>query len=296
MIDEAQDLVLGEIHANRDYFTQEGVLEFSLKNEEIDYTKRDFLYRGGTWRGRRADSLLGSRPTARVLAIGHSAYVTGLKEVLAIKALTKYERIYAIHFGGFNDETAAMGARLLPLGLTNPTQESDLHVVYGDSSILPHAYKSTTRPSRPMDLTRIYSNFTVSTSKKSRKSLFNSLPDIPHILHGIIDRTLAGRARYLSEIRESGLVLCPGGKGPDSHRLYETLYKGALPVVLKNSYQFQLCRHFGFPAVGLDKWRQVADIGLIKELASEERFSDAGLTALMMSSWVGQEGLLLRRD
>jgi len=67
-------------------------------------------------------------------------------------------------------------------------------------------------------------------------------------------------------------------------------------VVLKNSYQFQLCRHFGFPAVGLDKWRQVADIGLIRELASEERFSDAGLTALMMSSWVGQEGLLLRRD
>gem|GEM_PF-6666234 len=31
MIDEAQDLVLGEIHAKKDYFTQEGVLEFFPK-------------------------------------------------------------------------------------------------------------------------------------------------------------------------------------------------------------------------------------------------------------------------
>jgi len=237
---------------------------------------------------------LGSRPSARVLAIGHSAYVTGRKEVLAIKALTQYERIYAAHFTGFNEKSEAMGARLLPLGLPNPTQESDLHVVYGDNSTLQDSCLSTSRPSRPSDLSQIYSNFTVSTSKKSTNSLFKSLSKIPHIRHGIIDHTLAGRARYLSEIRDSGLVLCPGGNGQDSHRLYETLYMGALPVVLSNSYQFNLCRHFGFPAVGLDDWRQVADLELVRDLASRERFSDGGLTALMMSSWVGTEGLLLR--
>lgn len=292
MLDIHQDKQIEQIHLDGDYFHQEGVFTSSLQDEEMDYRKRDYLFRRGEWRGLRFPPLIGSKSAALVLVVGHSSIETRWNHILAVRQLSNYKRIYASNLSGCSRVSNYLGARMLPLGLSNPTRESQNHIIYGDTSILSQAFFSTSPPRRTKDLTQIYSNFLPTTSKRHRQELYRYLPEVAHVRQGLIDPTLEGRKRYLSEIRETGLVVCPAGRGPDTHRLYETLYMGAIPVVLKNSYQFKLCRNLGFPAVGLDNWKQISDLELVRRMAADERFSERGLRALRLSSWVGPKGFL----
>lgn len=43
-----------------------------------------------------------------------------------------------------------------------------------------------------------------------------------------------GKARYLKELLTHRFVLCPPGNGEDTHRMWEALYCGAIPVVRKS--------------------------------------------------------------
>jgi len=298
VIDETQDLLLAQIHADKDYFCQEGLFSFSLQNEAVDYRKRDYLFSGGDWRGIEFPAIKKNQTLGSVLVIGHSDKETTVRDVVKIRALTSYRRIYSSNFSGFGRIPFGLEGRLLPLGLSNPTAESQLHIVYGDASILSAAFHSRSRPLVMANLEYIYANFSVSTAKAHRQTLHNSLRKIPHIHHGTIDPSIAGRLKYLSEIRETGLVVCPRGNGLDTHRLYETLYMGAIPILLRKSYQFRICRTFGFPVVGLEDWGQLAEFDLVKQLASQECFSGNGLAALRLSSWTGDEGplSLVRKD
>ena len=50
-------------------------------------------------------------------------------------------------------------------------------------------------------------------------------------------------------------VLCPRGNGRDTHRLWETLYMGGVPVVLKDHETEQLTK--GLPVVHLRRWADI---------------------------------------
>jgi hypothetical protein len=39
---------------------------------------------------------------------------------------------------------------------------------------------------------------------------------------------------YETLIRENDFIFCPEGNGPDTHRVWETLYEGKIPIVKKN--------------------------------------------------------------
>jgi hypothetical protein len=44
------------------------------------------------------------------------------------------------------------------------------------------------------------------------------------------------RRAYLSEIRDSSFVLCPRGLAPYSHRIYETMQLGRVPVIISDEW------------------------------------------------------------
>lgn len=50
-------------------------------------------------------------------------------------------------------------------------------------------------------------------------------------------------------------VLCPRGAGEDTHRLWETLYLGSIPVVLKSSLSSM---YEGLPVIQLDSWGELS--------------------------------------
>ena len=48
-------------------------------------------------------------------------------------------------------------------------------------------------------------------------------------------------------------ILCPRGNGMDTHRFWEALYRGSIPVVLKSSWSDSI-EALGIPLVAVDNW------------------------------------------
>lgn len=70
--------------------------------------------------------------------------------------------------------------------------------------------------------------------------------------------------RFLEEVRNSEFVACPEGNGMDTHRFWQTLLMGSIPVVEYNPTLFPLWEHL--PVLVVDNWSQV-----IRELLESKR-------------------------
>jgi hypothetical protein len=210
-----------------------------------------------------------------------------------IRAISPYQKVFATNFVGYSSVSRWLGGSLLPLGLSNPTRESKLHAVYGDQQAMAPAFGSAMVSRRNLEEDGlVYANFSANTAPRQRMALLEYLRTLPNVRVGESKPTPAGRRRFLEEIRESGLVICPQGNGLDTHRLYETLYMGAIPIVLRSSYQYRICRMFGWPVVGLREWRDVACHSSLLESAKKETFTESGLDALRLSYWCGPQSPL----
>lgn len=78
----------------------------------------------------------------------------------------------------------------------------------------------------------IYSNFSTCTNQRLRQDCLDAFKDDPRVLR----KEPQGRTReeYFNDLFRSKFVLCPEGTGIDTHRVYESIYCGAIPVVLRN--------------------------------------------------------------
>ncbi len=63
---------------------------------------------------------------------------------------------------------------------------------------------------------------------------------------------MADQLRYLQRIQKSYFVFCPEGAGIDTHRTFEALYLGAIPIVTRSRVTEELSKYF--PLAILDKW------------------------------------------
>jgi hypothetical protein len=77
----------------------------------------------------------------------------------------------------------------------------------------------------------IYANFTSTTNIKKRRDCIEAFDGNPRVTW----KTNLSIDEYYSDLCRSKYVLCPEGTGIDTHRVYEALFCGATPVVLRNS-------------------------------------------------------------
>lgn len=77
----------------------------------------------------------------------------------------------------------------------------------------------------------IYVNFTRGTNQQKRVECLDAIEG----REGVVYRTGLTVPEYYSDLCRSKFVLCPEGTGIDTHRVYESLFCGATPVVLRNS-------------------------------------------------------------
>ncbi len=64
---------------------------------------------------------------------------------------------------------------------------------------------------------------------------------------------------FRQELLQSAFVLCPPGNyNPDSYRIYEALFAGAIPIIPRH-HQFDPLG-IGHPIPMVDSWHQVADV------------------------------------
>ena len=77
----------------------------------------------------------------------------------------------------------------------------------------------------------LYVNFQKNTNDAARSKITEIFQDLEWVK---IDQPNLKLDEYLKEIKNSYFVLCPFGNGIDTHRMWETLYAGSIPIVEKH--------------------------------------------------------------
>lgn len=110
----------------------------------------------------------------------------------------------------------------IPIGLENtvwnPNKEQFIRNVTVSSLIPWHKRKYL-----------LYINFDPNTNRKAREYLLSSYGT--KIKNLLITKRKVSFETYLNQIGDSKYVLCPRGNGLDTHRFYETILMGSVPVV-----------------------------------------------------------------
>jgi hypothetical protein len=274
---------LRQVLIEEDLITSDGYLAHTISCPECTYLKSDFTYRRGIWRGEEQNSLLRSkRGVATNLIVGHSdqtfskrssflAYAKGFKYVSGINVLP-IEKL----------------AKSIPLGLTNPTNESAAHLIFGNHSHLEEAI-SIAQPKRFK--ASYYANFSLRTNFEERDKVKKILEkiDSPFTEPLISD---IGRIEYLKSLRQYDLVICPAGNGVDTHRIWETLYMGGTPAVLANPIINPLVADL--PVLVLQDWSELFDSKRIERMWNELDVKNYNFNKLRLSYWINEMCILRR--
>lgn len=214
----------------------------SLNSNKISYYKTDILIngsRGLIWRGRYNCM----RPS-KIWITGHSDY--SIDPFIFDKYKHNCEFWFTINKNIVNDKIIS-----LPLGITNLTRESPYHPIFGNIDIMVEVFKS---PKIIKNL--VYMNFNINTYVNERGSCYNLFSNKSWVTNDDNVTTLEGRYKFLKGIRNHKFVLCPRGNGIDTHRLWETLYMGSIPIVKK---------HIGvndfndLPILFIDQWEDLTE-------------------------------------
>ena len=203
------------------------------------YHKTDFLV-----------SCEGPERTNEVMVSGHSDYGVTQDMVDHFKPRAWF---------AVNKMCADERVQSLPLGITNNTRESALHPIYGNVDSMVQVMQEDV----PRAQALLYLNFSIGTYPEERAYVWDLLSDKAWAALGTHEPTLEGRTRYLRDLKAHAFVACPRGNGVDTHRLWETLYMGSIPVVRREAgyKDFEGI----FPICFVDEWDQVTEDYLIEQ-------------------------------
>jgi hypothetical protein len=85
-------------------------------------------------------------------------------------------------------------------------------------------------------------------------------------------------------------IACPRGNGIDTHRFWETLYRGSLPVVIDDAWASNM-HSLGVPMIRTTSWAP-SDVSLALQNSSIEDFNPKFIPAIWPSFWAKR----IRRD
>lgn len=105
----------------------------------------------------------------------------------------------------------------LPLGIAADFSEKNIH--YED--LFPQINEKNR-------IKKIYCNFNVNTNFNERSKL---LEEISKNDLFYIEENEGNIKNYIQKLKKFDFVLCPPGNGPDTHRLWETLYSNSIPII-----------------------------------------------------------------
>lgn len=166
------------------------------------------------------------------------------------------------------------GVRILPIGLEN--------LRLGRNG-LPHLFRpSEANPKTeeiligPFGMTHL--------ERKFPPGLQESSPGLWRVLDGqLTPNAYARRARnYL-------YVAAPRGNGMDTHRFWETLYRGSYPIVRRSEWSKAL-RDLGFPLIEISEWNEDELSSISSRTNFHTKFEPKSLDQLWMPYWQKQIG------
>ena len=117
-------------------------------------------------------------------------------------------------------------------------------------------------------------------------SLVDSYSELYKVTLQTPDFTENGRVKYLANLRSHGLVLCPEGNGVDTHRFWETIYMGGLPVVTANKGMTFFYNNL--PVLQLDTWEQLLDRTFVEKKWLEISKRSYNFDMLSTEYWISK--------
>jgi hypothetical protein len=243
-----------------DIITTDGYLEFCQENN-ICYIKTDYFYTGKfNWRGEEHPTNINN-----VCVMGHSDYP------VTDEIASKFEKVFCT-----NRLTNSPNIYGLPLGLTNDCDDSPLHNIYGNKDIVLEVMNQ-----KVDKYNLLYMNFNISNYPIERQYVFNLFKNFNYIKIGSIENSIIGRRKFLKEIKSSKFVLCPRGNGIDTHRIWETLYMGSIPIV---KYENTHSLFTDLPILFIKDWKEI-DKNFLENKYYEYLNKDWNLDKLKISYW-----------
>jgi hypothetical protein len=202
----------------------------------------------------------------KVLVTGYSDHPIGQQETLILDE-PGLEKWFANNIDLQHPKLIAV-----PLGLPN---EVDFPI-YGNTRRL---YKAAQEVKMVKNMA--YMNWKCETFPSERQKVYNLFKDKPWVTAGTLDLTEDGHWKYLEDIHNHKFCICPRGNGVDTHRMWEALYLGAIPI----------CRHSAalqqfsdLPIMFVDEWSEVTPDNL--ECVYEDFLKrDWNVDKILMSYW-----------
>ena len=130
----------------------------------------------------------------------------------------------------------------IPVGIASDFSKKNLNVC---------DFKSFDKTNYEKKKVSLYLNFQKNTNESERKNIYNYFSKKEWV---IIDQPDLDKQTYLDNLIKSTFVLCPWGNGVDTHRFWETLYSGSIPITKKHityNYEKQL------PILFVDKYEDI---------------------------------------
>ena len=96
-----------------------------------------------------------------------------------------------------------------------------------------------------------------------RKAIIDKFKDKSYVTYEQPTNTMIGRKDFLRKIKQHSFVICPRENGIDTHRLYETLYMGSIPITEYNDIHASL---LDLPILFITDWNIITEEYLINKL------------------------------
>lgn len=240
----------------------------SLVSDNIMYIKTDLLHHNlnnMVWR----NNIHILKPS-KVWITGHSDYP------ITLDIFNRYNNNCNYWFA-INKDINTSKIKSLPLGIANNTNESDFHPICGNTDMMIDVL------SQAKEIIKlVYLNFNINTYPQERQQCYNLFHNKEYVTVGKIENTLEGRKKYLTDIRNHKFVLCPRGNGIDTHRLWETLYMGSIPIVKQC---IGMNEFTDLPILFINDWSDITDENFLETKYDEITSQTWNLDKLKFSYW-----------
>jgi hypothetical protein len=130
----------------------------------------------------------------------------------------------------------------------------------------------------------VYINFALGTNTPARRLALSTIKNLQIATYGEINYSVYGRIEYLRKLRDSCMVIAPEGNGVDTHRLWETLYMGGTPVVIKSNYL--PTEILQLPVILLDSWQDLLDEVQLEKDWHEAQTRRSNFHLLSLKYWL----------
>jgi hypothetical protein len=121
-----------------------------------------------------------------------------------------------------------------------------------------------------------------SKTHKEREELnLSELRENPNVY--LVDKHIS--PRKLSTIASNfTYVACPRGNGTDTHRFWETLYRGSIPVVKKSDWSASLI-NLGIPYIEVNNWSTDEILTKVESYTGRRIFNPSNVPSLWLPYW-----------